>query len=157
MASILVSVPLTDIGGRRGTINYFFEGGTAQGDIQARMTATLEALDDVTGAVIGVPLITLPLVTGALTKQTATAGSVLYEGLNFNFRAAGTNYTYTQRVPAVLPAFLPAYGSPTVTGTPLETYANNITENVADQPDYTDEYENDLTTFLGVAPSRRKA
>lgn len=157
MAVSLISVPITDVGGRRWTINYFLQGTNTIAAITDRMDEILPELDNVTGGVIGVPTVQLPLATTFTGKATATAGSVGYEGLNFVFGVNGSTYSYTQRVPAVLPAFLPAYGSPETANTALEDYATLMVTPGVGLPSFTDEYENTLASFQGVNPSRRKA
>lgn len=102
MGVVIISVSLRDHKGDSAAINYFLQDGVSPTDLDNYITAVIDSLDLVTGAVIEGVFVTEEVVPfGTAPKTTPSADVDLERGVNFGYGVLGLSTRHTIRVPAL--------------------------------------------------------
>jgi hypothetical protein len=154
MAVHLISAKLVDDGNKRGTVKVFVPATLTLAQVQAYVSAMLPNLDVVTGAKIVGAAVNLALTLPGGLKANAIADHPISWGSNWSFAVNGSNYRHTIHVPAIDQAFVDL--ETLLANDPLVApwKADIVTGDGTVAP--TDEYGNDITSFLGGEISFRK-
>lgn len=152
---VLVTYGIRSFNGKRKTVVFRFPEGTVADDISATLDALAQALDGAVDGKVEDATITLPITLPGGLKADPVDGNTVREGMLLTFDAAGTTRSYSIYIPSASNDNF--VGDTVDTGvTTTAALVNLIEDSTSTEPNQTDEFNNDLVSFIGGERTFRK-
>jgi len=103
---ILLQYTLTDDAGKAESVEYFADPSSTLTDLQTEVLAFTPLLDLVTGAVVASASARFPMPLPGAIKTTPTADYLNSRGALLGFDVVDSKYRWSNRIPAILAAFI---------------------------------------------------
>lgn len=147
----VLSYSLLDSVNKRTSIRVHLPAAATVAQLQAFSDDFAAAIDGTTGCRVESALVTIPITLPGTLKAGADVDTVRQIGANLNYDAANTNYSFTLRIPGILPAL--REGDVVLSSDALIQAVTTLLEDGDGTLSPVDEYGNDITQLNGAAMS----